>query len=40
VVELAALMLFRDLRLVPVVREEKLVGVVVTSDLVSKIIRG
>ncbi|MFH2056958.1 MAG: PTS sugar transporter subunit IIA [bacterium] len=40
VVELAAMMLFKDLRLVPVLRDEKLVGVVVTSDLVSKIIRG
>jgi CBS domain-containing protein len=40
VVELAAMMLFKDLRLVPVVRGDRLVGVVVTSDLVSKIIRG
>lgn len=40
VVELAALMLFKDLRIVPVVRDERIVGVVVTSDLVSKIIRG
>lgn len=40
VVELAAMMLFKDLRIVPVLRDEKLVGVVVTSDLVSKIIRG
>lgn len=40
VVELAALMIFKDLRIVPVLRNERLVGVVVTSDLVSKIIRG
>jgi len=40
VVELAAMMLFKDLRIVPVLRDEKLIGVVVTSDLVSKIIRG
>jgi CBS domain-containing protein len=40
VVELAALMLFKDLRLVPVIRDDKIVGVVVASDLVSKIIRG
>jgi CBS domain-containing protein len=40
VVELAAMMLFKNLRIVPVVRDERLVGVVVTSDLVSKIIRG
>ena len=40
VVELAALMIFKNLRMVPVVRDSKLVGVVVISDIVSKIIRG
>lgn len=40
VVEVAAQMLFKNLRMVPVVREGKLVGVVVISDIVSKIIRG
>ncbi|MCK4857178.1 MAG: PTS sugar transporter subunit IIA [candidate division Zixibacteria bacterium] len=40
VVELAAMMIFKNLRRVPVVRDDKLVGIVVTSDLVSKIIRG
>ena len=40
VVELAALMIFKNLRMVPVVRDAKLVGVVVISDIVSKIIRG
>lgn len=40
VVELAALMIFKNLRMVPVVRNDKLVGVVVISDIVSKIIRG
>ncbi|MCC6963789.1 MAG: CBS domain-containing protein [candidate division Zixibacteria bacterium] len=40
VVELAALMIFKNLRMVPVVRDDKLVGVVVISDIVSKIIRG
>lgn len=40
VVELAAMMIFKNLRMVPVTRESKLVGVVVISDIVSKIIRG
>jgi CBS domain-containing protein len=40
VVQLAATMLDKNLRMVPVVRDEKLVGVVVMSDIVSKIIRG
>lgn len=40
VVELAAQMIFKNLRMVPVVRDSKLVGVVVISDIVSKIIRG
>ena len=40
VVELAALMVFKNLRMVPVVRDDRLVGVVVISDIVSKIIRG
>jgi len=40
VVEVAAQMLFKHLRMVPVVREGKLVGIVVLSDIVSKIIRG
>lgn len=40
VIQLAALMIYRNLRMVPVVRDGKLVGVVVTSDIVSKIIRG
>lgn len=40
VIQLAAMMIFKNLRMVPVVRNERLVGVVVTSDIVSKIIRG
>jgi PTS system fructose-specific IIC component len=40
VVELAAMMIFKNLRMVPVVRDERVVGVVVMSDIVSKIIRG
>jgi len=33
-------MLFKDLRRVPIVRDDKLVGVITISDIVSKIIRG
>ena len=40
VVQLATAMLDKNLRIVPVVRDGKLVGVVVMSDIVSKIIRG
>ncbi len=40
VVELAAMMIFKNHRMVPVTRDGKLVGVVVISDIVSKIIRG
>ncbi len=40
VVELAAMMIFKNLRMVPIVRGERVVGVVVMSDIVSKIIRG
>ena len=40
VVQLATTMLDKNLRMVPVVRDGKLVGVVVMSDIVSKIIRG
>jgi CBS domain-containing protein len=40
VVEVAAIMLFKDIRRVPVNREGRLVGLVVISDIVSKIIRG
>ena len=40
VVQLATAMLDKNLRMVPVVRDGKLVGVVVMSDIVSKIIRG
>ena len=40
VVEVAAVMLFKDIRRVPVVRDNKLIGLVVISDIVSKIIRG
>jgi PTS system nitrogen regulatory IIA component len=40
VVQLATAMLDKNLRIVPVVRDDKLVGVVVMSDIVSKIIRG
>jgi len=40
VIEAAALMLFKDLRRVPIVRDDKLVGVITISDIVSKIIRG
>jgi PTS system nitrogen regulatory IIA component len=40
VVQLATAMLDTNLRMVPVVRDGKLVGVVVMSDIVSKIIRG
>jgi CBS domain-containing protein len=40
VVETAALMLFKDLRRVPVVKDGRLAGVITISDIVSKIIRG
>ena len=40
VVEAAALMLFKDLRRVPIVIGKKLIGVITISDIVSKIIRG
>ncbi|MBD3217724.1 MAG: CBS domain-containing protein [candidate division Zixibacteria bacterium] len=40
VVETAALMLFKDLRRAPIVKNDKLVGVITISDIVSKIIRG
>ena len=40
VVEVAAMMLFKDIRRVPVVSNGKLIGLVVISDIVSKIIRG
>jgi CBS domain-containing protein len=40
VVQLATEMLDKNLRIVPVARDGKLVGVVVMSDIVSKIIRG
>lgn len=40
VVEVAALMLFKNVDRVMVIRDEKLVGVVSRSDIVSKIIRG
>ena len=40
VVEAAALMLFKDLRRVPIVKNGKLAGVITISDIVSKIIRG
>lgn len=40
VVETAALMLFKDLRRAPIVKDGKLVGVITISDIVSKIIRG
>jgi CBS domain-containing protein/mannitol/fructose-specific phosphotransferase system IIA component (Ntr-type) len=40
VVETAALMLFKDLRRAPIVKNDQLVGVITISDIVSKIIRG
>jgi CBS domain-containing protein/mannitol/fructose-specific phosphotransferase system IIA component (Ntr-type) len=40
VVETAALMLFKDLRRAPIIKNDKLVGVITISDIVSKIIRG
>jgi len=40
VVEAAALMLFKDLRRVPIDKNGKLAGVITISDIVSKIIRG
>lgn len=40
VVELAALMLLNNVRRVEIVRDHKLVGIVVRSDIVGKIIRG
>jgi PTS system nitrogen regulatory IIA component len=40
VVQLATAMLDKNQRMVPVARDDKLVGVVVMSDIVSKIIRG
>jgi mannitol/fructose-specific phosphotransferase system IIA component (Ntr-type) len=40
VVQIATAMADKNLRMVPVVRDERLVGVIVMSDIVSKIIRG
>jgi len=40
IVEVAAQMLFRDVRRVPVVHEEKMVGIILRRDIVSKVIRG
>ncbi len=40
IVEVAAQMLFRNVRRVPVVHEEKMVGIILRRDIVSKVIRG
>lgn len=40
IVEVAAQMLFRNLRRVPVVQNEKMVGIILRQDIVSKVIRG
>jgi CBS domain-containing protein len=40
IVEVAAQMLFRDVRRVPVVHGEKMVGIILRRDIVSKVIRG
>ena len=40
IVEVAAQMLFRNIRRVPVVKDEKMVGIVLRRDIVSKVIRG
>lgn len=40
VVETAALMLFKDWRRLPIIKDKQLIGVITISDIVSKIIRG
>jgi len=40
IVEVAAQMLFRNIRRIPVVADEKLIGLVLRRDIVSKVIRG
>ncbi len=40
IVEVAAQMLFRNVRRVPVVQDEKMVGIILRRDIVSKVIRG
>jgi CBS domain-containing protein len=40
IVEVAAQMLFRNVRRVPVVHDEKMVGIILRRDIVSKVIRG
>jgi CBS domain-containing protein len=40
IVEVAALMLFRNIRRIPVVHDVKLIGLILRRDIVSKVIRG
>jgi len=40
IVEVAAMMMFRNIRRVPVVKDGRLIGIVLRSDIVSKVIRG
>jgi len=40
IVEVAAQMLFRNVRRVPVVQDEKMVGIILRRDIVNKVIRG
>ncbi len=40
IVEVAAMMMFKNIRQVPVVENEKLIGMILRSDIVNKVIRG
>jgi CBS domain-containing protein len=40
IVEVAAMMMFKNIRRVPVVKDDKLIGMILRSDIVSKVIRG
>jgi len=40
IVEVAAQMLFRNIRRIPVVQNDRVIGIVLRRDIVSKVIRG
>jgi len=40
IVEVAAMMIFKNIRRVPVVKDDRLVGMILRSDIVNKVIRG